>query len=330
MISIRILGTGHYVPPKTAINEDYAEFVETSDEWISTRTGMKTRHIAVNEPVWYMGARAAKQAMDASGTMPADIDMVLVTTTTSDFMTPAVSSIIQMELGIENAVAFDINVACSGFAVAMDMARRYLATGDMRRILVVGSERLTQFVDYTDRATCVLFGDGAGAFVVEEASGVYGSYRHTDINATPFIYCKRPTRTTPFGSPGPEGEKTPFPVTVLDNMYMNGREVYKYSTQAMPEAIKKACGKAGVSVADLKMIFPHQANLRILQTAAKNMDLPIERFGVNIEKYGNTSSATIPICLDEHVRGGFVARGDLICLVGFGAGFIYAATVFEY
>lgn len=330
MTSVKILGTGHYAPEHTAKNEDFTAFLDTSDEWITTRTGMKVRHIAVDEPTWYMGAEAAKQALEASGTKPEEIDMVIVTTCTSDIITPSVAALIQRTLGIENAIAVDVNVACTGFAYAVDMARRYMAMGDVGKVLLVGAETLSQFVDYTDRSMCVLFGDGAGACVLTLAEGVFGTYQHNDIGGTHHIYAKRIRRATPFGAPSKEEEMDPFPMPLKENITMNGREVYKFASKAMPHAIEKACEKAGVQVNDLAMIFPHQANLRILQAAAKNMGMEMGRMYVNIHEYANTSSATIAIGLNECVRAGKIKRGDLICLVGFGAGLTSGAIVFEY
>jgi 3-oxoacyl-[acyl-carrier-protein] synthase-3 len=330
MTSLNLLGTGSYAPAYTVTNDDFARFLDTSDEWIATRTGMKRRHIAVDEPAWHMGAVAARRAMENAGVGADEIDLVLGITCTSDFQSPAMANLIQRELGIESAFSFDVNAACAGFITGMDMARNYLLSGGVKRVLLVAAENLSQYVDYTDRSMCVLFGDAAGACVLGAAEGLYGSYQLCDIAGTHHIYNQKPRRSTPFGRAAEKSPFDPFPMEVCDNLTMNGREVYKFASKAMPAAIEKACENAGVAVANLDRIFPHQANLRILQAAAKNMGMAMDRMYVNIEEYGNTSSATIPIGLDECIRAGKLRRGELICLVGFGAGLTLGATVFRY
>jgi 3-oxoacyl-[acyl-carrier-protein] synthase-3 len=277
-----------------------------------------------------MGYMAAKAALSCAELEPEDIGLVIGTTCTPDYYTPSMAAIVQRSLGAENAFAFDVNVACSGFAFAVDLARQYLANGVAGRALIVSAEGLSQYIDYTDRSMCVLFGDGAGAVVVEGAEGIYGSYQHNDISGTEYVYGKRPRRDTPFGKAVQAGEHEPFPAATLDNITMNGREVYKFATKAMPRAVEDACRAAGIAVNELDMIFPHQANLRIIQAAVKNMDIDMERIYVNIHNYGNMSSATIPIGLSECIAEGKIKRGDKICFVGFGAGLQSAATVFEY
>lgn len=330
MTSVKILGTGHYAPPYIVRNDDFTKFLDTSDEWISTRTGMCERHFALDESPWLMGAKAARVALDSAGLEPDDVDLVIGTTVTSDYYIPSMASIVQYELGIKDAYAFDISVACTGLSFAIDIARRYLCTGDYRRALIVCAESPTQFIDFSDRSMCVLFGDGAGACIVEKAEGIYGSYQRNDISGSVSVYGRRSRRTTPFDHLTGDGVTPPFEVGDAGYFRMAGRGVYKISTVSVPTAIEEACKKAGITVSELDLIFPHQANLRILETIAKNMSIPMEKIAVNIEKYGNTSSASIPICLDEYIRGEKIKRGDKICLVGFGAGFNYSATVLEY
>jgi len=330
MQSIKILGTGRYVPDFVITNDDFAKFLDTSDEWIATRTGMKERHIALDEPAWYMGAIAAKNAMEAAGLNPGDIGLIIATTGTSDYYFPSLASLVQNHLGIKNAISFDIGAACSGFAVALDMARRYLAAGDIEKVLIVSSEILSQFTDYEDRATCILFADGAGACIVEAADGIYGLFQHTDASGVGGVYGKRPRRSTPFGEARQSSQHDPFPAAVLGSIMQNGREVYKFATKAMAEAVNKACEDAGVSVEELDKIFVHQANLRIIETGAKNLGVDMDKVYVNIHKYGNTSSASIPLGLDECARDGTIKRGDKLCIVAFGAGLTYLAIVFEY
>ena len=331
MTSIKILGTGHYLPEQVVTNDDFAAFLDTSDEWISTRTGMKNRHIAVEEPTWHMGAEAARKALEAAELEPADIDMVIVSTCSSEYICPSTAGMIQRALGIPQAMAFDINAACNGFTVIVDMARRFLATGDVKRVLLVSTEQMSQLVDYTDRASCVLFGDGAGACVIEKTEGPYGTFQNNNVEETHIVYGRRSRRATPFGEAVAEKDFDLFPTPTMENIAMNGRELYKLVVaHAMPEAVTGACAKAGVELDDLAMIFPHQANLRILQAAAKNMGIGMEKIYENIKEYANTSSATIPIGLDEGIRTGRIQRGDTICLVGFGAGISYGAVVFTY
>ena len=329
MTGVKILGTGTYLPERVVQNDDFAAFVDTSDEWIQSRTGMSRRHIAsTDEPVWHMGAKAAEEALRNANLSAADIDMILVTTVTADFSTPSIACLIQGAIGAENAFAMDLNVACTGLAFALDMARRYLATGDVGTVLLVCAEQLSQLTNYDDRSTCVLFGDGAAACVARAAEKPFAAFLKSDATGAQHIYSKKKLRSIPFFAGTEEHE--PFPVESTGAIVMNGREVYKFATKAMPEAILNACAKLGVALSDLVRIIPHQANIRILQTAAKNLGLPWEKIHVNIADYGNTSSASIAIGLDECIRGGRINRGDLVCIVGFGAGLTYGACVFEY
>ena len=332
MAGIKILGTGGFVPPFVAKNEDYAAFIETSDEWITTRTGMKERHIAQGEPTWYMGSLAAEQALEAAKMSPSEIDMVLVTTVTPDFYTPSMACLIQKKLNIGDAIAVDVNVACTGFAYGLDMAYRYLQAGsDVNNVLLVSAESLSQLTNYEDRTTCVLFGDGAGACVItKREDGVYGTYQNSNADGAPEIYAKKPRRTNPFNNVTDTSDVDLFPTPIMDMFYMNGNEVYRFATKAMPDAIELACKAAGIEVSDLDLIIPHQANLRIIQTAQKRLGVPDEKIFVNIEKYGNTSTASASMALNEAVRSGIVKDDFKICAVGFGAGLTYGATVFQY
>lgn len=330
MNGIHIRGTGHYVPDFTVTNEDFVAFLDTSDEWIRTRTGMSERHLSKNQPTWYMGMKASQKALEAAGMGPSDIDMVLVTTVCPDYAYPSTACFIQAALGIQGGIATDISVACTGLSFALDMAWRYLQTGDVKNILVVSAEALTQGVDYQDRSTAVLFGDGAGACVVSAGEGMFASCQSTDPGGLQHIYRKYPRNSHVFNDYADTSEFDLFPHEKIGTVYMNGREVYKFATKAMPKAVFAACEKAGITPGDLDLIIPHQANLRIIETAVKNMKISMEKVCVNIEKYGNTSSASIAIALDECVRDGRVKRGDKVCVVGFGAGLTYGATVFTY
>jgi len=328
---IKIVATGKYLPRNIVSNNDFSEIVETSDEWISQRTGMKNRHLTSGEPTWLMGALAAKDALASGGIDPKEIDLILMTSVTADYMTPSAACIIQANIGAQNAICMDVNAACSGFVYALDMARRYLNFEDIRRVLIVSSETLSKITDYTDRASCVLFGDAAGACVVEAADSMFSSDLGADGTKAQLLYCKNPLKmNNPFMKPElvPEYEEIIHAET--DYLYMDGREVYKFAIKAMPKAIEAACQKAGIQVQDIDLIIPHQANIRIVETAAKTLGVPMEKMYVNLEKYGNTSSACIPMCLDEISRNGLLKRGQTVAVVGFGAGVTYAAAVFKW
>jgi len=332
MNGIDILGTGRYLPEKVVTNEDFVSILDTSDEWISTRTGMKERRFADNsEPAWYMGTIAAGQALESAGISASEVDMILVTTVTPDFHTPSTASQIQLKLGAANAFAFDISVACSGIAYAFDMARRYLAGDDVKTVLVVNVERLSQITNYEDRATCILFGDGAAASVLRASGKRFSSYLKGDAEGAYLLYATRPIKKVPFvDNDIPVREIFPEQEKGCGGVVMGGNDVYKFATRVMPEAVTKACEKLGIAPKELDLIIPHQANYRIIETAMKKLSLPMEKCHVNIRKYGNTSSASMAIGLDECVRGGLIKRGDMVCAVGFGAGLIYGACVFEY
>ena len=328
MSGIKLLGTGSYIPPVVVNNEDLSKIVDTSDEWIVKRTGMKERHLTGGEPTWYMGAEAAKKALAKSGVAPSDIDLTIFTTVTGDFVTPSMASIAAHELGLENSVCFDVNGACSGFVYALDMARRYLATGDCKNVLIISAETLSSIVDYTDRSSCVLFGDGAGACVVTGSDKLYSSYLGSDLSGTTKLYARGREHTHPF-----MGERTPMEDSfeLQDNfMHMDGKEVYKFATAAMPFAVEQACTRAEMTVDELALIVPHQANTRIVETATKKLGISQDKIFCNIERYGNTSSASIPICLDEIASAKRLKSGDKVCMVGFGAGLTYGAVIFEY
>ena len=332
MNGIDILGTGRYLPEKVVTNGDFTSIVDTCDEWIGTRTGMKKRRFADNsEPVWYMGAMAGEDALKAAGIRASDVDMILVTTVTPDFYTPSTACQIQLKLGAKNAFAFDISVACSGVAYAFDMARRYLACDDVKTVLVISTERLSQITNYKDRSTCILFGDGAAASVLQASGKRFSSYLKSDLDGSHLLFAARPVREIPFvDNTAPVREIFPEQEKSNGCIVMGGNDVYKFATRAMPEAVVKACEKLNITPAELDLIIPHQANYRIIETAMKKLLLPIEKCHVNIRDYGNTSSASMAIGLDECVREGLIKRGDMVCVVGFGAGLTYGACVFEY
>ena len=336
-MGLHILGTGSYAPEGTLTNEDFTRFIETNDEWIRTRTGISERRVATGEPTWYMGAQAAKNAIEAAGIDPAEIGLIIDTTITQDYCTPSMSCIVQRETGAVNAACFDLNAACSGFVYAMDMAHRFLKTEPSAKYaLVLANEQLSRITNYEDRTSCILFGDGAAAAVVEyKEDALYSSHLGADGTGAKFLFAKSSLPDSPFI----EREKADRQWHDFDaqpegryphGMKQDGKEVYRFATQAMPRAAQAAAEKIGFDLADIDKIVPHQANIRIIETAMKNMKLPMDKAVVNISHHGNTSSASIPIALDEAVRSGEIKRGDKICLVGFGAGLTYAAIIMEY
>jgi len=322
-LGITILGTGRYLPDYVASNREYETFLDTSDEWIVTRTGMRERRIALDTPVWKMGELAARQALEAAGVTPDEIDLILCTTVTADYRYPSAACLIQGGLGAGRAFAMDVAAACTGSVYALDLARRYLETGDVDTVLLVSTEALSQATDYTDRGSAILFGDGAAAAVLQKGEGLFASALFSEPDLNRHLYCPLPRQALPFGGGIPAREEKAL-------TFMNGREVYKFAVRVMPAAARAACEKAGIAVEELDLIIPHQANLRIIETAAKALQIPMEKICVNIQKYGNTSSASIPIALDEMAGKGQLLSGDLIIIAGFGAGLTYGAHLIKW
>jgi len=329
LFGINILGTGSYSPGVAVTNEDMAKIVETNDEWITTRTGIKARRLSGGESAWGMGAAAAGKAIEAAGIDPGEIGLVIATTVTGDFFTPSTACIIQNEVKAVNAAAFDLNAACSGFVYGVDTARRFLQTDkDLKYVLLVSTEILSRFVDYTDRSTCVLFGDGAAAVILERSEKLFSSFLGSDGGGSKFLYAKHLFGRHPFTE-----RDTDYGENFTQNnayLYQDGKEVYKFATKALPMAAKRAAEKIGIDINSIDKFIPHQANIRIIETAAKSIGVSMDKFIVNIDSHGNTSSASIPIALDEAVRDGKIARGDKLCFVGFGAGLTFGSVICEY
>ncbi len=327
MLRAKIIGTGSSVPDKILTNQDLEQLVDTNDEWITTRTGIKERRIAASdEYTSTFSIRAARAALEMAATTPEEIDLILVGTVTPDFPFPATACIIQHELGAKNAVAFDITAACSGFIYGLSMADAYIKTGQARKVLVIGAEVLTRIVDFTDRNTCILFGDGAGAVVLEAQEGDAGILSsHIYSNGTHWQLLHQPG----LGTRHPVTD----PKTIDDKLFyirMEGNEVFKHAVRAMGDAAVAALEANHCTADDIALLIPHQANRRIIEATGKRIGIPEERVFVNLHKYGNTSAASIPIALDEANRSGRIAAGDRILLVAFGGGFTYGSALLQW
>ncbi|MEX1255059.1 MAG: beta-ketoacyl-ACP synthase III [Dehalococcoidia bacterium] len=317
----RVAGLGKYLPERVLTNHDLERLVETSDEWIRDRTGIVERHMAAdNETASSMGIEAGRQALDQAAIDPSDIDLVIAATTTPDGMFPSVASLIQHGLGAKRAAAFDINAACVGFVTGVATASQFIASGVYRRVLVVGSDVLSRIIDWEDRSTCVLFADGAGAVVLEasERGGPLSFVLHSDGGGAQVLHAPGPC--------GPPGSADPGRYFVE----MDGPQVFKFAVHAMESATREALRSAGLGLDDVDLLIPHQANLRIINATARALGLPAEKAMVNVDRYGNTSSASIPIALREAWEQGRLHDGDRLVLVGFGGGLAWGAMVLEW
>ena len=318
-IHARIAGLGKYNPERILTNAELERMVETSDTWIQERTGVRERRIAGDdETASTMGILAARQALEQAGIAPDDIQLIIVATTSPDGMFPAVASLVQDGLGARNAAAFDINAACVGFLTAVATASQFIATGTYERVLVIGSDVLSRIVNYEDRRTCVLFGDGAGAVVLEAAArgGPLSFVLHSDGGEADKLYAHGPAAR-------PKDAGTCF----ID---MDGKAIFKFAVQAMEQATREALASAAMTVDDIDLLVPHQANLRIIDATAKRLNLPPERAMINVDRYGNTSSASIPMALREAYEQGRLHDGDRVVLVAFGGGLVWGAMVLEW
>ena len=334
MFNLKIIGTGNYLPELVVTNEMMAEIVDTNDEWITSRTGISERRYTSGEPTWYMASSAARKALEISGLDPAELSVILVTTVTPDYFTPSISSIVQAEIGAEHAFCIDLNAACSGFVFALDMASRYLASPEIKNILIISAENLSKMANFSDRKTCVLFGDGASALICTRSeSGEASALLSTVLGSEGKNAQALVTRALPVGHPFIKPEAVwPDRYGQHDNhlIYMEGQEVFKFAVRVMADSIMEAARKANVEIADLSFIIPHQANARIVDAAARRMKAKPHQLVSRIAKYGNTSSASIPICLDEIIRSGQLKRGEKVAVCGFGGGLSYGAAIFVY
>ena len=322
-----IAGYGAFVPEKTLTNDDLSEIVDTTDEWITTRTGIKTRHITTDEETTAMLATmAAKKAMKTANLKAKDIDLIIVATITPEMVFPSTASFVQRAIGAKNAWVFDLAAACSGFVYALSIVQQFIENGRMKNALVIGAETLTKITNFKDRKSCILFGDGAGAVVLQRANdgrrGIIYSTNYSEGDRWQALNCQA------FGSRYPANKE----LDDHDKMYMdiNGREVYQQAIRRIVETVNKCLDHCRLTMDDVKMIIPHQMNARIIESAAKRLKLPDEKIFINIGEYGNTSAASIPIALDECARTGKIERGDIIILVAFGAGLTWGANVIEF
>ncbi|MBP5282299.1 MAG: ketoacyl-ACP synthase III [Lachnospiraceae bacterium] len=311
-MTIRITGTGSALPEKILTNFDLEKMVDTSDEWIQERTGIRERRIAQGDTVVSLATKACQAALERAGKKAEEVDLILVATCTPELLFPCCACQVQENLGAKNAACFDLNGACAGFLFALGTAYAYINSGVYHNALVVGSEILSKLVDFTDRSSCVLFGDGSGAVFVEEAPEGKGLLSLVQ------------------GANGSMGSVLNCETQGHDHIHMEGREVYKFATRQVPLCIEEALAKAGLQAGDIDFFFLHQANLRILEAIAKRLGVSMEKVPVNLDRYGNISSATIPVLLDEISRRGIIKVGQKIVLSGFGAGLTYGACVFAW
>ncbi len=323
---IGIIGTGSFLPEKRLTNCDLEKLVETSDEWIVSRTGIKERRVLEEGKASSdMAIEASKIALDDAGLSPDDVDLVIVATMTPDMMTPSTACIVQDKLGCKNAAAFDISAACSGFLYGLSVARSFIASGVYKNILVIGTEAMSRILDWEDRSTCILFGDGAGAAVVSEVPEGYGILDMelgSDGSGADFLLI-------PAG-----GSRTPTCQETLDGrlqyISMEGSEVFKFAVRKIDETCKNIMKKTGLESSDIDLLIPHQANTRIIDSAVKKLKIPREKTFVNLDKYGNMSAASIPVALDEALREGKVKNGDNVMLVGFGGGLTWGSSIIKW
>jgi 3-oxoacyl-[acyl-carrier-protein] synthase-3 len=324
---VTIAGTGSYLPEKILTNADLEAMVDTSDDWITSRTGIKERRIAADDEFTsHLAAKASEKALAQAQIPAADIELIIVATITPDTLTPATACYVQQHLGCHRAVAFDISAACSGFLYAMKIAKRLISDGAFQNALIIGAEKLSSFINWKDRNTCVLFGDGAGAAVLRASREGEGHIIATDIGTDG-------AQTKILNIPG-GGSACPITIDNADqrlgSLAMLGKEVFKHAVTRMKQSAETVLERAGIAPEDVKLVVPHQANLRIIDAIADRLTIPPDRFFTNLQRYGNTSAAAVAIALDEAHRTGRFERGDKIILVVFGAGLTWAAAAIEW
>ena len=315
-----IIGVGSYVPEKVLTNFDLEKMVDTTDEWIRERTGIRERRIAgENEATSDLGFEAARRAIESAKIDPKELELIIVGTSSPDMLFPSTACIIQDKIGAINAAAFDVSAACSGFNYALTVASSFIESGLYNNVMVIGADTLAKYLDWTDRNTCILFGDGAGAVILKAAtdgSGILAS--HLGAEGSGGKYLIMPGG----GSRDPEAKKR--------FIWMDGKEVFKFAVKVLPKCIKAVLEKAKLKTEDISLLIPHQANTRIIDFALRNLGLSKDNVYVNLDRYGNTSAASIPIALDEAVKEGRIKKGDIVVLAGFGAGLTYGANIIKW
>ncbi len=324
--TVSIVGTGSYMPSRIMTNAELETMVETSAEWIVTRTGIAERRIAAeNEATSDMGAEAARRALADAGVKPEEVDMIVLATITPDLPFPNTACLVQDKIGAKNAACFSIEAACSGFVYALEIGKQFVAAGTAKTVLVVAAEKMSSIIDWKDRETCVLFGDGAGACVLRAAEGTRG-LMHAVIGSNGAL---AELLMIPGG-----GSRLPISEEVIRerNHYlkMEGREVFRHAVKSMTSIAQQVCAEKGLTTKDVACIVPHQANIRIIEAIGQRLEEPKEKFFINLDKYGNTSGASVIVALDEAVRAGIIKKGDLAMLLVFGGGFTWGASLLEW
>ncbi len=322
-----ISGYGSFIPKKTLSNDELSKMVDTTDEWITSRTGIKNRHITNdNESTAFLATEAAKKAIAQANLKAKELELIIVATITPEMVFPSTASFVQLALKAEKAWCFDLAAACSGFVYGLSIAQQFIQSGRFKNALVIGAETLTKITDWSDRASCILFGDGAGAVVLERSDdgrkGILYSTMHSDGNSWEALNCQA------YGSRYPSSKKLDDPKKIY--MQIKGREVYQQAIRRIVETVNHCLDHCGLNIDDIKMVISHQMNARIIESAVKRLNLPDEKVFININEYGNTSAASVPIAFDECVREGKLKRGDLVILVAFGAGLTWGANVIEF
>ena len=325
--TVSIIGTGSYLPEKKLTNDDLSKIVETDDEWITTRTGIKERRLAAaDECTSDMAAKAALAAMEQAGITGDQIDLILLATATPDLVFPATACFVQTKIGATKAACLDISAACAGFLFAVEIGQQFIMSHTYDTVLVIGAEKLSAITDWTDRNTCVLFGDGAGAAILRHrdsgSHGLISSHIASDGNFADILWMPGGGSRTPITKENADDR--------LQTIKMSGKEVYKQAVIAMVDAARIALEKAGLTIDDIACVIPHQANVRIIEAIAGRLQIPVDRFFVNLDRYGNTSAAAVAIALDEANRSGRIKRGDYVLLVVFGGGLTWAGSVMEW
>lgn len=313
MIYSKIAGTGSYLPPKILTNQDLEKMVDTTDEWIFSRTGIRERHIVEDETTSDLAYEAAKQAISAASIQAADIDLIVIATTTPDKIFPSVAVMVQRKLGITGCAAFDVQAVCSGFVYALTVADNFIKAGTHRCVLVIGADSFSRITDYTDRSNCILWGDGAGAVILQASAeqGILSTHIHADGQYEKMLHVPR------------TGGKQ-------DYVHMEGNAVFKMAVNTLDQIVDETLVANGLQKSDVDWLVPHQANIRILQATAKKLDMPMERVVVTVDRHGNTSAASIPLALDTAVRDGRIQRGQNILMEAFGGGFTWGSALVKY